>query len=74
MSSKRKAPPNDDDDLSSFKVGRPNKAYSIADAVRLVSHCDISNLSLHVFLSFVTEGHKCSDIPFILLLRKICTN
>jgi hypothetical protein len=38
MSSKRKVPPNDDDDVSSLILGRLIKAYSIADAVRVASH------------------------------------
>ena len=41
MSSKRKAPQNDNNGLPSLKLGRPAKAYSIADAVRMVSLIEI---------------------------------
>jgi hypothetical protein len=49
MLSKRKAPPNDDDDQSSLKLGSLINAYSVADAVRVASHRDKCCQSLHVF-------------------------
>ena len=46
MSSKRKAPQKDNYGLPSLKLGRPAKAYSIADAVRMVSSIEILGIKV----------------------------
>ena len=71
MSTKRKAQQNGNDSLPSLKSGRPVKAYSIADAVKMVSFIEAQGGKVDMVQGVLSLIRLKNSLSFFFLSTQI---
>jgi len=71
MSTKRKAQQNGNDSLPSLKSGRPVKAYSIADAVKMVSFIEVQGVKVDMVQGVLSLIRFKNSLSFFFLSTQI---
>ena len=71
MSTKRKAQQNGNDGLPSLKSGRPVKAYSIADAVKMVSFIEVQGVKVDMVQGVLSLIRFKNSLSFFFLSTHI---
>jgi hypothetical protein len=71
MSTKRKAQQNGNYSLPSLKSGRPVKAYSIADAVKMVSFIEVQGVKVDMVQGVLSLIRFKNSLSFFFLSTQI---
>jgi hypothetical protein len=71
MSTKRKAQQNGNDSLPSLKSGKPVNAYSIADAVKMVSFIEVQGVKVDMVQGVLSLIRFKNSLSFFFLSTQI---